>query len=81
MTRARVALMGILFTALFWTPICAAWAFRFGTTRAVWGLFTFGALACPSTFFLVYRLTFAVAWNLRAKRLQSTGSRSTNGQL
>ena len=77
MTTGRVALISVAFSTLLTIAVFSAIALRSGITPDFWARFTLVALASPPTFFVIYRLTFAVAWNVRAERLHREEQAST----
>ena len=70
MTTKRVALMSVAFSAFYGPLLAAVISFGRGDSlgRFLQMLLVLVVLM-PPCFFLTYRLIFAVAWNIRAKKL------------
>ena len=70
MTTGRVALISVAFGG-FYGPLLAA-VFSFGRGASLGSFLEMllrVVVLAPPVFFLTYRLSFAVAWNIRAKKL------------
>lgn len=75
LTTRRVARMSAMFGTFYGAGGAAL--FAFGLRRPMFGgvveTFLIGIPLCCVAFFILYRLTFAVAWNVRAERLRAAG--------